>query len=111
MKFKILFLFALVCASLAIIAQDVDEQPMRKALIRWHDFYYVERHKAVTNNPAVGMYLSDGMEMGANTRSMQLDYFDRRVCRLFGSISNAQTASNFVWQVDQWTTNSLPDHP
>jgi hypothetical protein len=49
--------------------------------------------------------------MSMNTRSMQLDYFDRKVCRLFAAITDGPTASNFVWQVDQWTTNALPSHP
>ena len=104
-------LVALLFCTGLVIAQDVDEHPMRAALERWHEFYHTEIHKTITNNPALGMYLTDGMEMGANTRSMQLRYFDRKVCRLFAAISNAPTASNFVWQIDQWTTNSLPDHP
>jgi hypothetical protein len=97
--------------ALIIYAQDVDEKPMRAALIRWHEFYHVERHKCDTNNPALGLALTPTLEMVPNTRSMQLDYFDRKVCRQFAAISNAPTASNFVWQVNEWVTKPLPTHP
>jgi hypothetical protein len=109
MKTKLIALLSLM--ALLALCQDVDEHPMRAALIRWHEFYHVERHKCETNNPALGMSLSASLEMTANTRSMQLDFFDRKVCRLFAGITDAPTASNFVWQIDQWTTNALPDHP
>lgn len=99
----------LICS--VILAQDVDEHPMRAALIRWHEFYHVERHKCETNNPAVGLALTSSLEFQPNTRSMQLDYFDRKVCRLFAAITDGPTASNFVWQIDQWTTNTLPTRP
>lgn len=109
MKFKLLAATLLV-TTLAL-AQDVDEHPMRAALIRWHEFYNVEHHKTDTNNPALGLAVTEGLEMVPNTRSMQLDYFDRKVCRQFAAITDGPSASNFVWQIDQWTTNPLPTHP
>jgi|HubBroStandDraft_1064217.scaffolds.fasta_scaffold204970_1 hypothetical protein len=111
MKNTILIILTAVVA-LACFAQDeVDEKPMRAALIRWHDFYYIERHKCLTNNPAMGLALTENLEMQANTRSMQLDYFDRKVCRQFAAITNAETGTNFVKQVNEWVTKPLPTHP
>jgi hypothetical protein len=110
MRTKIIICLVALSAIFAL-AQEVDERPMRAALIRWHEFYHVERHKCDTNNPAVGLALTSGLEFKANTRSMQLDYFDRKVCRLFAAITDAPSASNFVWQIDKWTTNALPNHP
>lgn len=101
---------SLACA-VACMAQDaVDETPMRDALDRWHEFYHAELHKCETINPALGLAF-DGYNMSANTRYSQLRYFDRKVCRLFAGITDGPTSSNFVWQVDQWTTNALPVHP
>lgn len=106
---KILIIIGL--AGTILCAQEVDERPMRAALIQWHEFYHAERHKCETNNPAVGLALAPSLDFVANTRSMQLDYFDRKVCRQFAAISNAETASNFVTKVKQWTTTPLPEHP
>lgn len=106
---KTIMIIGLIAA--VVCAQEVDEHPMREALIRWHNFYCVERHKCETNNSAVGLALTSDLEMIPNTRSMQLDYFDRKVCRQFAAISNADTASNFVCQINEWTTKPLPNHP
>lgn len=98
-----------VCA--VALAQDVvDENQMRDALDRWHEYYHVELHKCDTNNAAIGLAY-DGYSMTANTRRSQLRYFDRKVVRQFAAITNEPMSSNFVWQVKEWTTKPLPTHP
>ena len=89
---------------------DEGQRQARQAIDRWEDFFIVEMVKAKTNNYAVGLAM-DNWSFTANTRTMQLRYFERKAHRDYWAITNDIGCSNLFYEVEQWTTKPLPTSP
>ena len=80
---------------------------LRDELNKWDDFYVKERQRP---DKAVGMALTPGLDMHANTSTEQLRYFNHRLHCLAWSVTNQQLAVQFTNLVERYLTN-LPKGP
>jgi hypothetical protein len=86
---------------------EVESRALRSEVYKWEDFFV---RQIQTEDKAVSMALSPGLDMHANTKHEALRYFNHRVECLAWCVTNQQQAVEFTNIVERWMTN-LPTGP